>query len=134
VTSRTAPRIKPALKAGAVVITDRYVDSALAYQGSGRDLDVADVERVNRWATDDLRPNLTILLDLPPKSGLGRFAERDRIEAQSHDFHERVRTAFLELAAAEPQHYLVVDAGQDREVIAEQIRARLLPMLPKVGP
>jgi dTMP kinase len=124
--------IKPALKAGAVVITDRYVDSALAYQGSGRDLDLSDVERVNRWATDDLRPNLTILLDLPPKSGLDRFTERDRIEAQSHDFHVRVRQAFLELAAAEPQHYLVIDATQDRNEIAAQIRARLQPMLPKV--
>ncbi len=125
--------IKPALKAASVVITDRYVDSALAYQGSGRDLDLSDVERVNRWATDDLRPNLTILLDLPPRSGLSRFEERDRIEAQSADFHERVRAAFLELAAAEPQHYLVIDATQDREQIALQIQARLLPLLPKVG-
>jgi dTMP kinase len=124
--------IKPALKSGTVVITDRYVDSALAYQGSGRDLDVADVERVNRWATDDLRPNLTVILDLPPKNGLGRFTERDRIEAQSSDFHERVRNAFLELAAAEPQHYLVIDATQDREEIAKQIRGRLQPLLPKV--
>lgn len=122
--------IKPALQAGAVVITDRYVDSALAYQGSGRDLDTSDVERVNRWATDDLRPNLTILLDLPPKSGLGRFEERDRIEAQSADFHQRVRTAFLELAAAEPQHYLVIDATGDRQQIAAQIQARLAPLLP----
>jgi dTMP kinase len=122
--------IKPALQAGAVVITDRYVDSALAYQGSGRDLDTSDVERVNRWATGDLRPNLTILLDLPPKSGLGRFEERDRIEAQSAEFHQRVRTAFLELAAAEPQHYLVVDATSDRQQIAAQIQARLAPMLP----
>ncbi|GAB3813778.1 dTMP kinase [Kribbella italica] len=125
--------IKPALKAGSVVITDRYVDSALAYQGSGRDLDLSDVERVNRWATADLRPNLTVLLDLAPKSGLGRFEERDRIEAQSADFHERVRAAFLELAAAEPQHYLVIDATQDREQIAAQIQARLLPLLPKIG-
>ncbi|MFF1817390.1 dTMP kinase [Kribbella sp. NPDC058245] len=124
--------IKPALKSGAVVITDRYVDSALAYQGSGRDLEVSDVERVNRWATDDLRPNLTVILDLPPKNGLGRFTERDRIEAQSADFHERVRNAFLELAAAEPQHYLVIDATQDREEIAKQIRGRLQPLLPKV--
>jgi dTMP kinase len=122
--------IKPALQAGAVVITDRYVDSALAYQGSGRDLDSSDVERVNRWATDDLRPNLTILLDLPPKSGLGRFEERDRIEAQSAEFHQRVRTAFLELAAAEPQHYLVVDATGDRQQIAVQIQSRLAPLLP----
>ncbi|TDU89263.1 thymidylate kinase [Kribbella voronezhensis] len=126
--------IWPALKTGAVVITDRYVDSALAYQGSGRDLDLTDVERVNRWATDDLRPNLTILLDLPPKSGLGRFAERDRIEAQSADFHERVRAAFLELAAAEPQHYLVLDATLDREQLAAKIQERLLPILPKVKP
>ncbi|TWD81152.1 thymidylate kinase [Kribbella amoyensis] len=125
--------IKPALKAGTVVITDRYVDSALAYQGSGRDLELSDVERVNRWATEDLRPNLTILLDLPPKSGLGRFEERDRIESQSAAFHERVRAAFLELAAAEPQHYLVLDATQGRAEIATQIQARLLPMLPKVG-
>jgi dTMP kinase len=124
--------IQPALKSGAVVITDRYVDSALAYQGSGRDLEIADVERVNRWATDDLRPNLTILLDLPPKSGLGRFEERDRIEAQSADFHERVRTAFLELAAAEPQHYLVLDATQDRAQLAAQIQARLRPLLPQL--
>jgi dTMP kinase len=125
--------IKPALKAGAVVITDRYVDSALAYQGSGRDLEQSDVERVNRWATDDLRPNLTILLDLPPTNGLGRFTERDRIEAQSNDFHERVRNAFLELAAAEPQHYLVLDATQNREDLAKQIRGRLAPILPKVN-
>jgi dTMP kinase len=122
--------IKPALQAGAIVITDRYVDSALAYQGSGRDLDNADVERVNRWATEDLRPNLTIVLDLPPKSGLDRFEERDRIEAQSVDFHQRVRTAFLELAAAEPQHYLVVDATGDRQQIAALIQARLAPLLP----
>ncbi len=88
---------------------------------------------MNRWATDDLRPNLTILLDLAPKSGLGRFEERDRIEAQSADFHERVRQAFLDLAAAEPQHYLVLDATQDREWIAAEIQTRLLPMLPKVG-
>ncbi len=126
--------IWPALKTGAVVITDRYVDSALAYQGSGRDLELSDVERVNRWATDDLRPNLTILLDLPPKSGLGRFEERDRIEAQGDDFHERVRAAFLELAAAEPQHYLVLDASLEREQLALQIQARLLPILPKVTP
>jgi dTMP kinase len=88
---------------------------------------------VNRWATNDLRPNLTVLLDMPPKGGLGRFTERDRIEAQADDFHERVRNAFLELAASEPQHYLVLDATQDREAIAQQIRARLEPMLPKVG-
>src|ERR1700716_3962771 len=99
-------------------------------RGPGGARDSSDVERVNRWATDDLRPNLTILLDLPPKSGLGRFEERDRIEAQSAEFHQRVRTAFLELAAAEPQHYLVVDATEDRQQIAVQIQSRLAPLLP----
>lgn len=123
--------IKPALRRGAVVITDRYVDSALAYQGSGRDLDVDEVERVNRWATADLRPNLTIVLDLPPAVGHGRFDERDRIEAQGNDFHERVRRAFLELAAAEPQHYLVLDATRDRDELAAAIRARITPLLPQ---
>ncbi|MFC0627611.1 dTMP kinase [Kribbella deserti] len=122
--------ILPALRRGAVVITDRYVDSALAYQGSGRDLDQADVERVNRWATADLRPNLTILLDLAPAVGHGRFQRRDRIEAEPAEFHERVRRAFLELAAAEPQHYLVLDAGTDRETLAALIQARVAPMLP----
>jgi len=122
--------IKPALRRGAVVITDRYVDSALAYQGSGRDLDLDEVERVNRWATADLRPNLTVVLDLPPAVGHGRFSERDRIEAQGNDFHERVRKAFLELAAAEPQHYLVVDATGDADEVAAVIRARLSALLP----
>jgi len=123
--------IKPALKRGAVVITDRYVDSALAYQGSGRDLDGDEVERVNRWATADLRPNLTIVLDVAPSVGHGRFEERDRIEAQGEDFHERVRKAFLDLADAEPQHYLVLDATRDRDEVAAAIRARLSAVLPK---
>ncbi len=122
--------IKPALERGAVVITDRYVDSALAYQGSGRELDPSDVERMIRWATEDLRPNLTILLDLPPVVGHGRFETRDRIESQGSDFHERVRNAFLELAAAEPQHYLVLDATADRAELAAAIQTRLSPLLP----
>ena len=83
--------VQPALDRGEVVITDRYVDSALAYQGAGRDLDLADVEQVQRWATRDLRPHLTVVLDLEPEHGLGRFAERDRIEGESVEFHQRVR-------------------------------------------
>ncbi len=80
-------------------MTDRYVDSTLAYQGAGRDLADREVERVARWATGDLRPHLTVLLDLPPEQGLTRFEERDRIEAESVEFHERVREMFLQLAA-----------------------------------
>ncbi|CAM3160832.1 dTMP kinase [Nocardioides dubius] len=119
----------PALGAGQVVVTDRYVDSAIAYQGSGRDLDPAEVTSLNRWATGDLRPHLTVLLDLEPQHGLGRFAERDRIEAEGEEFHQRVRAAFLELAAADPEHYLVLDARGSIEEIAAAIRARVTPLL-----
>jgi dTMP kinase len=121
--------VMPALQRGAVVITDRYVDSTLAYQGAGRSLLDRDVERVARWATADLRPNLTVVLDLPPQQGLTRFEERDRIEAESVEFHERVREMFLQLASGQPENYLVVDARQPVDVIAAEIRARVEPLL-----
>lgn len=122
--------VLPALARGEVVITDRYVDSSLAYQGAGRDLLVADVERVNRWATGDLRPHLTVVLDLAPEAGLGRFTERDRIEGESVEFHQRVRQGFLDLAAADPEHYVVLDARAPIEEIAAAIRARVEVLLP----
>ena len=122
--------VLPALARGEVVVTDRYVDSSLAYQGAGRDLLLADVERVNRWATGDLRPHLTVVLDLAPEAGLGRFTERDRIEGESLEFHLRVRQGFLDLAAADPEHYLVLDARAPVEEIAKAIRARVEVLLP----
>ena len=91
--------VRPALDRGQVVVTDRYVDSTLAYQGAGRALDVAEVEAVARWATGDLRPHLTVVLDLAPEQGLGRFEGRDRIEGESLEFHQRVRDAFVAMAA-----------------------------------
>lgn len=121
--------VAPALARGAVVITDRYVDSTLAYQGAGRALPDREVERIARWATGDLRPHLTVLLDLPPQTGLTRFEERDRIEGESVDFHERVRRAFLQLASAQPENYLIVDARLPIEEIATAIRARVVPLL-----
>jgi dTMP kinase len=121
--------VQPALDRGEVVITDRYVDSLLAYQGAGRPLDVAEVEHVARWATHDLRPHLTVVLDLEPSHGLGRFAERDRIEGESEEFHQRVREAFLRLAGADPDHYLVLDARLPVPVIAAAVRERVEPML-----
>lgn len=121
--------VLPALARGEVVVTDRYVDSTLAYQGAGRSLDVAEVEQVARWATGDLRPHLTVVLDLQPEQGLARFEERDRIEGESLEFHLRVRQAFLDLAAANPDHCLVLDARADVEVIAAAIRERLAPLL-----
>lgn len=121
--------VLPGLQAGAVVITDRYVDSTLAYQGAGRSLPVEEVEAVARWATHDLRPNLTVVLDLPPEHGLGRFEERDRIEGESVEFHERVRSAFLRMAAASPEHYLVLDARLPADEISDAVRSRVLPLL-----
>ena len=115
----------PALERGEVVITDRYVDSTLAYQGAGRALDVREVEEVARWATGDIRPHLTVVLDVDPRDGLGRFEGRDRIEAESLEFHERARQSFLDLAAADPDHYLVLDARADRDELADQVLERV---------
>ena len=122
--------IRPALAQGKVVITDRYVDSTLAYQGAGRDLLPIEVERLARWATADLRPHLTVLLDVEPELGLGRFETADRIEAESIGFHQRVRDSFLELASADPEHYVVVDARMPRDEIAAIVRDRITPVLP----
>lgn len=121
--------VRPALERGEVVITDRYVDSTLAYQGAGRSLDVAEVEEVARWATGDLRPHLTVVLDLEPSAGLGRFEGRDRIEGESLEFHRRVREAFVAMAAASPEHYLVLDARSPIAEIHAAIMTRLRPLL-----
>jgi dTMP kinase len=125
--------VAPALSRGAVVITDRYVDSTLAYQGAGRELSDRELERLARWATSDLRPNLTVVLDLPPEHGLTRFEDRDRIEGESVEFHERVRDMFLQLASSHPEHYIVVDARMPVEDIAAQIRERVTPLLDGAG-
>ncbi|WP_432476296.1 dTMP kinase [Nocardioides sp. GXQ0305] len=121
--------VLPALRRGEVVITDRYVDSSIAYQGAGRVLGLDEVTRLQRWATAELRPHLTVVLDVAPEHGLGRFDGRDRIEAEGHEFHERARQAFLALAAADPDHYLVVDAHQPVDEIAALVRERVTPLL-----
>jgi dTMP kinase len=124
--------LRPALDAGEVVITDRYVDSSLAYQGAGRTIPLDDVRMLSRWATQGLQPDLTILLDLPPEIGLARARGRataDRLESESLDFHQRVRQTFLALAEADPDRYVVVDARQDPDEIAAAIRVRVAEML-----
>ena len=121
--------VQPALERGEVVITDRYVDTSLAYQGTGRGLDAAELESVLRWATGDLRPHLTVLLDVDPGDGLGRFEGRDRIEAESIEFHRRARAGFLALAEADPDHYLVLDARRPLEELADAVHQRLATML-----
>jgi dTMP kinase len=124
--------IKPALECGEVVITDRFVDSSLAYQGVGRQLPIEEVRRISRWATGGLRPDLTVLLDLPATEGLARMHGRgaaDKLEQESIAFHERVREAFRMLAESDPRRYLVVDARQPSAQIAEQVHAAVAGLL-----
>jgi dTMP kinase len=127
--------IAPALARGTIVVTDRYVDSSIAYQGRGRNQPVAEVAGLNRWATGGLEPDLTILLDLPPAAGLGRRApSADRLEAEPADFHERVREGFLAQAAANPDRYLVLDATQTPADLSVQIQERVRELLPDPVP
>ena len=125
--------VEPALRRGAVVVCDRYVDSMLAYQGAGRVLAVDEVEKVARWATEDLRPHLTVLLDTAPEQAVHVKADLDRLEAAGDVFHLRARQFFLELAAREPESYLVLDARASREQIAAQVVDRLMPLLSGVA-
>ncbi|MGW1777195.1 dTMP kinase [Streptomyces sp. NPDC002104] len=123
--------VRPALERGAVVISDRYIDSSVAYQGAGRDLSPTEIARISRWATSGLVPNLTVLLDVSPETARERFTEApDRLESEPAEFHQRVRAGFLTLAAADPGRYLVVDAGQDPESVSTVVRHRLDRMLP----
>jgi dTMP kinase len=127
--------IAPALARGAVVITDRYVDSSLAYQGAGRDLPVDEIARFNRWATGGRVPDLTILLDMDPMAGLSRRARSaDRLEAEPADFHLRVRAGFQALARAEPSRYLVLDADRPPGQITREIQERIRELLPDPVP
>ncbi|MET1062458.1 MAG: dTMP kinase [Aeromicrobium sp.] len=121
--------VLPSLAEGRIVLTDRYVDSTLAYQGAGRALESSELEWVARWATSSLRPHLTIVLDIDPEIGHSRFEGADRIEAEPLDFHQRVRQHFLDLAAADPAHYLVVTHDGTPEEIHQRIRAGVEPWL-----
>jgi dTMP kinase len=127
--------IRPALARGEVVITDRYVDSSLAYQGAGRTLVGDDVARLSRWATEGLVPDLTVLLDIAPLDGLRRVRGRDgddgldRLEKENLDFHERVRAEFRRLADAEPERYLVLDASATTSDLAGKIALAVLEVV-----
>ncbi len=121
--------IMPALERGEVVVTDRYVDSTLAYQGAGRAIPEEELAAIARWATCDLRPHLTVLLDQEPDHGLDRFTGRDRIEGEPVEFHQRVREHFVSLAQVDPDHYLVLDAREPIATIHGQIRGRVEGLL-----
>ena len=125
--------VRPALERGDVVVQDRYIDSSVAYQGAGRVLDAAEIKRISLWATGDLVPDLTVLLDLPGDVARARLAKEqktfDRLENEHDDFHERVRAGFLQLAGDEPDRFLVVDATQEIAQIAHVIRDRVGALL-----
>jgi dTMP kinase len=125
--------VRPALARGAVVIQDRYLDSSVAYQGAGRVLDPDEVRRISLWAAAGLLPDVTVLLDLDPGIARRRLDADDkpfdRLEAEHGDFHARVRTAFLDLAADEPDRFLVLDAALAPDALAAAIRNRVSRLL-----
>lgn len=127
--------IEPNLKSGKAVISDRYADSTTVYQGYGRELDLAMVKATNKAATQGLKPDLTILLDIPVEEGLARKMTRkqDRFEQETAIFHQRVREGYLELAAAGPRRWLVVDATQSKQQIADIIWQRVSRLISERG-
>ncbi|KQQ28118.1 dTMP kinase [Frondihabitans sp. Leaf304] len=125
--------VRPALDRGEVVLQDRYLDSSVAYQGAGRVLGADEVRDLSLWAVEGLLPDLTVLLDLDETASRSRLdssrTEYDRLEAEAADFHARVRHAFLDLAAAEPDRFLVLNASLDRADIARAIGDRVRELL-----
>lgn len=123
-----ATKVRPAIERGDLVVQDRYLDSSVAYQGVARGLGAREVRDVSLWATEGLLPDLTILLDLDEAVGRDRMSSRtrfDRLEAEEQEFHRAVRAAYLELAAAEPDRFLVLDATRPVEDLARDIRERV---------
>ncbi|MEV7800489.1 dTMP kinase [Microbacterium foliorum] len=125
--------VRPALARGEVVLQDRYLDSSVAYQGAGRVLDGEEIRNLSLWAAEGALPDLTVLLDLDPESARVRLDSADkpfdRLEAEKTEFHARVRDAYLALARAEPERFLVIDAAAAPEVIAAQIRERVATLI-----
>jgi dTMP kinase len=130
----TRARILPAVAAGDIVLCDRFMDSTTVYQGVARKLDAASVAIINRFAVGEARPDLTILIDLPPEIGMARVHARsngvlDRMEQEALGFFEAVRAGYLALAAAEPERFLVLDGSESVEVLEEKIWAAVQPRL-----
>ena len=130
-----ATKIRPALASGKIVISDRYLDSSVAYQGAGRKLSADEVRNISIWAVDGLLPDLTILLDLDAAKASKRREntgqEADRLESEKLEFFEAVRAEFLKLAKAEPTRFLVVDAEAAPDEIFEHISSKLDELLNK---
>ena len=124
-----ATLVRPALERGDIVLQDRYLDSSVAYQGVGRELEADEIRKLSLWATEGLLPDITVLLDLDVAIGRDRLDESrtryDRLESEAAEFHARVRDAYLALAAAEPERFLVLDATLPVDELAARIRTRV---------
>ncbi len=125
--------VRPALKRGEIVVQDRYLDSSVAYQGAGRVLDPTEVRDISLWATENLMPDLTVVLDVPASVAKERQAagerQYDRLEAEAEDFHTRVRESYLALAGEEPERFLVIDGESSIEEIHQAIVAKVSDLL-----
>jgi dTMP kinase len=124
--------IKPRLKAGEIVLSDRYFDSTIAYQGYGHGQDLEQVRQLVRYATGGLTPDLTVLLDLDVEIGLQRKSKQEewnRMDAYTVDFHKRVRAGYLELVKQEPGRWKVIDSSQKWDVVQEELRQTILKSL-----
>lgn len=122
--------VRPALAAGRVVVTDRYTDSSIAYQGAGRELGLEEIRALQLWAVGGVLPDLTVLLDVPPGEGRARRGTvHDRLESEADPFHAAVREGFLELAGRDPDRYLVVDATLPPQDIADSVAERVTQLL-----
>lgn len=130
-------KILPALSLGEVVITDRFLDSSVAYQGAGRELDIKEIRDLSLWAVQGLLPDLTVLLDLDAETANARRSttgeEPDRLEREKISFFEAARNSYLELAKEEPERFLVVDALGSKEELWEKIKLRLDEVLKEKG-
>lgn len=121
--------IKPALDRGEVVLTDRYTDSSVAYQGAGRDLGAQEIHDLNMWAVDDLVPDLTVVVDVSAQEGRRRRGDvHDRLEAEEDTFHEAIRAHYLAMAQGNPQRYVVVDGTLSPAEIHARVVERLRGM------
>jgi len=125
--------VRPALQRGEIVVQDRYLDSSVAYQGAGRVLDPTEVRNISLWATENLMPDLTVVLDVPASVAKERQAagerQYDRLEAEAEDFHTRVRESYLALAAEEPHRFLVIDGESTIEEIHQAIVDKVSDLL-----
>lgn len=119
--------VKPALARGAIVISDRFFDSSIAYQGGGRELPIDEIERLSMWATDGIVPDCTVLLNVEPDTTAKRMMRHpDRLERAGKEFHQRTRDAYLRLANADPDRWVIVDADGPIEEVQNLIRAAVL--------